>query len=272
MPEAIVVIPARWASTRFPGKVLAPLGGIPLVIRVAQRAAAAARVACVVVASDDDRVLETVRRAGFEARATSPHHASGTDRVAEAVSDRAEEIVIGLQADEPFVEPRDLDALVLACAEKGVPLATLAHPLVDARDFVDPNVVKVVTDAAGRALYFSRSPIPYPRPASGPLPFPPQVPDLGATRVHVGVYAWRREALVRFTAMPASPLERLEGLEQLRALEAGMTIRVLPASAPPFGVDTPEDLARAEVHLRARATSPSGNAAGPHPDRIRGES
>lgn len=256
MPAVIVVIPARWASVRFPGKVLAPLGGIPLVIRVASRAAQAKRIDAVIVASEADHVLDAARRAGFETALTSAAHASGTDRVAEASRARDAAIIIGVQADEPFVEPRDLDALAEALLSSHDELATLAHPLDDPEAFLNPNVVKVVCDANGRALYFSRSPIPYPRPAQGQLAFPPPAPAPGSFRAHVGVYAWKRDALIRFTAWPTSPLEKLEGLEQLRALEAGLPIRVLPASAAPFGVDTPDDLRRAEERL-ARQTMES---------------
>lgn len=259
MPDAVVVIPARWASSRFPGKVLAPLGGRPLLVHVCERAARARKAGSVLVATDDTRILETAEAAGFPAVMTAAGHASGTDRVAEAVASRSEEIVIGLQADEPFVDPRDLDALV-ACLERHerASLATLAADIEEPADYADPNVVKVVTTAGGRALYFSRSPIPYHRPGDGgELPRLPPPPPPGTARAHVGVYAWRRESLLSFTAMPPSPLERLEGLEQLRALEAGWEIRVLAARAAPLGVDTPEDLRRAEARL---ATTDGRNA------------
>jgi 3-deoxy-manno-octulosonate cytidylyltransferase (CMP-KDO synthetase) len=251
LPQALVVIPARWGSSRFPGKVLASLNGKPLVLHACECARRAERVERVVVATDDTRILEAVKGAGHEAELTAPEHPSGTDRVAEVARRHEAEIVLGLQADEPFLEARDLDALVAALADpRGQSsLATLSFPIASLRDFQDPNVVKVVTDPEGRALYFSRSPIPYERPAKGLPAFPPaEVP--GSARVHVGVYGWRRDALEDFVSRPPSALEELEGLEQLRALEAGWTIRVLPASGEPFGVDTPEDLRRAEARFR----------------------
>jgi 3-deoxy-manno-octulosonate cytidylyltransferase (CMP-KDO synthetase) len=250
LPYVTVVIPARWASSRFPGKVLAPLGGKPLVIRVCDVAARARRVSRVVVASDDERVLSVAANAGFDAVSTRPDHPSGTDRVAEVARNGEAQVVIGLQADEPFLAPEDLDALADGlAADETAALATLAAPLAGRSAWLDPNATKVVTDGRGRALYFSRSPIPYVRPASGAMPFPPEGEPPASVRLHVGVYGWRRDALLAFTALPPSPLERAEGLEQLRALEAGWTIRVLDARGEPFGVDTPADLARAEERL-----------------------
>lgn len=251
MPQALVVIPARWGSSRFPGKVLASLNGKPLVLHACECGRRAERVGRVIVATDDTRILEAVKDAGHEAELTAPEHPSGTDRVAEVARRHEAEIVLGLQADEPFLEARDLDALVASLADPSSTssLATLAFPITSLGDFLDPNVVKVVTDGSGRALYFSRSPIPYERPVTGLPAFPPdELPD--SARVHVGVYGWRREALEDFVSRPPSPLERREGLEQLRALEAGWTIRVLPASGEPFGVDTPADLRRAEERFR----------------------
>lgn len=248
-----MVIPARWASSRFPGKVLAPLGGRPLVLRVADMAARAQRVQRVIVATDEERVAESVRAGGHEVFLTRPDHPSGTDRVAEVVRSLEAPRVIGLQADEPFLEPQDLDRLAEAIGPSGFPLATLAVPLAGREAWLDPNAVKVVTGSDGRALFFSRSPIPYVRPAAaGPLPFPPAGEPPAAARLHVGVYAWQREALFAFTQMPPSPLEQLEGLEQMRALEAGWPIAVLPAQGTPFGIDTPEDLSRAETFLAHR--------------------
>lgn len=272
--QSAVVIPARWASSRFPGKVLAPLGGRPLLLRVCDIAARARRVSRVVVATDDERVRAVAREAGFEAEMTRSDHASGTDRVAEVARRGRESVVIGLQADEPFLAPEDLDALVDALVpsapDGGTHLATLAVPLPDDAAWLDPNTCKVVTDAAGRALYFSRSPIPYARPAGpGALPFPARGPRPPGALQHVGVYGWRREALLDFASRPPSALERAEGLEQLRALEAGWAIRVLPARGTPFGIDTPDDLARAEALL---ARHPSGSTSSERPDAARGDS
>jgi 3-deoxy-manno-octulosonate cytidylyltransferase (CMP-KDO synthetase) len=241
------VIPARWASARFPGKVLASLSGRPLVLHACDIAARAQLVDDVRVAVDDERVARAVEDAGFHALRTSPEHASGTDRVAEAVQDLEADLVVGLQADEPFLHPTDLDVLVEALGESEEParLATLAGPLETPAEWRDPNVVKVLVDGQGHAVYFSRAPIPYPRPASGPLPQNPPGPVPPPARRHVGVYGWRRESLLAFAALPASPLERAEGLEQLRALEAGWRIAVRPVTGRPFGVDRPEDLDRA---------------------------
>jgi 3-deoxy-manno-octulosonate cytidylyltransferase (CMP-KDO synthetase) len=201
----------------------------------------------VLVATDDPRVTETVRDAGFTAVSTSPDHPSGTDRVAEAVQDGGADLVVGLQADEPFLLPEDVDTLIETLAEPGEPaaLATLAGRLEDPDSWRDPNVVKVLVDGAGHAIYFSRAPIPYPRPAAGPLPPAPRGPVPPEAKRHVGVYGWRRESLLAFTAMPPSALERAEGLEQLRALEAGWRIAVREVRGTPFGVDRPEDLERA---------------------------
>ncbi len=256
MADAVVVIPARWASSRFPGKVLASLGGRPLVTHACALAQKAARVREVCVATDDPRVRETVETHGFRAVMTRPDHASGTDRVREAAATLGGEVVIGLQADEPFLAPEDLDQLVEALGDSAgdKALATLAIPLTDERDWLDPNVVKVVCDASGRALYFSRSPLPYHRAPGATLTQPPPGPVPEGCRAHVGVYAWRREALEAFAELPPSPLERAEGLEQLRALEAGFTIHVRPAAGEPFGVDTPQDLERAETHLARTRT------------------
>jgi len=258
VPDALAVIPARWASTRFPGKVLAPLGGRPLFLWVADAARASGAFRSVIVATDDDRVAEVAREAGLPAVLTSPGLPSGTDRVAAVARERDEAIVLGLQADEPFVEPGDLAALVetLAGAED-VALATLARPIGSLEEYLDPDVVKVVLDEGGRALLFSRAPIPWPREDGG-IAFPPRsLPD-PPPLAHVGIYAWRREALLSFAGLAPSRLERTEKLEQLRALEAGWAIRVLPAHGEPLGVDTPRDLARAEAHLAARREDDPG--------------
>lgn len=255
MPRAVVVIPARWASSRFPGKVLAPLSGRPLVLHACDIASEARLVDEVRVAVDDERVARAVEQAGFGTVETSPDHASGTDRVAEAVTGLDCDLVVGLQADEPLLAPEDLDTLVEALSEPGrpAPLATLAGALGSEDQWRDPNVVKVLIDAQGDALYFSRAPIPYPRPASGPLTEHPAGPLPRPARRHVGVYGWRRESLVEFAALPPSPLERTEGLEQLRALEAGWRIAVRDVTGLAFGVDRPEDLDRAAELLAARS-------------------
>ena len=230
-------------------------------LHACELAARARRANRVLVATDDRRVVEAVSQAGFEAAMTPSELPSGTDRVAAVAETLEAEIVVGLQADEPFLEPEDVDALIAAVeAASGseVPcIATLASPLRDTDDWHDPNVVKVVTDLAGRALYFSRSPIPYLRGA-GLLAMPPEGPVPSKARAHVGVYAWRMGSLAEFGRLPHSELERVEGLEQLRALESGWRIIVLDAAGEPFGIDTKEDLERAESWFDAARGERSG--------------
>ncbi|MCK5375474.1 MAG: 3-deoxy-manno-octulosonate cytidylyltransferase [Acidobacteria bacterium] len=239
----VAVIPARWASTRFPGKPLADLAGEPMIAHVVRRAAEASTVGHVIVATDDERIAQAAERAGAEPVMTG-YCASGTDRVAAAVAGRGKwELVINIQGDEPLLSGKNVDVLVEGLlADGGAPMSTLCRPL-EVERAEDPNAVKVVRDARGRALYFSRSPIPYPRD-----------PEAAAKlwRLHLGIYGFRRETLERFVALPPSGLELAEGLEQLRALENGIPILVLDAPHPAFGVDTPEDLRRAEEIIAER--------------------
>lgn len=247
-----VLIPARLASTRLPDKPLADIGGQPMVVRVAQRAAAsgARRVA---VATDSLPVAQAVRSAGFEVVMTRSDHATGTDRLAEAAAALAlpdDAIVVNLQGDEPMVPPTLVDRVAAQLhARPDCAIATAAHPIADVADWLDPNAVKVVVDRGGRALYFSRAPIPFARDALPGFPraLPEAMPDASAGLVlrHVGLYAYRAGFLYGYPALPASPLERLESLEQLRALWHGHAIAVAVIEhAPPGGVDTPADLAR----------------------------
>ena len=241
-----VVIPARYGSTRLPGKPLADIAGQPMIVRVAALARRS-RALDTWVATDDERIAAAVRQHGFDALMTRSDHASGTDRVAE-VADRLAwdeaDIVVNVQGDEPLLDPALIDAV--ADALRGDPdaaMATAAHPVTTADDFFNPNVVKVVCDVRGRALYFSRAPIPWDRDAfvvrRDVLPA-----DLPVRR-HVGLYAYRVGFLRRFGQLAASPLERCESLEQLRALWHGYSIQVLVLEhAPEPGVDTPEDLER----------------------------
>ncbi len=241
LPRIVAAIPARWGSTRFPGKPLASLGGRPVIAHVVERARAARTVEAVLVATDDERIAAAARGAGAEAVLTG-EHPSGTDRIAEAVLGRGGwELVVNLQGDEPLLPPENIDRLVegmLGRPEVG--LGTLCRPLPLGCEG-DPNAVKVVRRADGRALYFSRSVIPFPRERGTAA---------GLWRLHLGIYAFRREALRRFVELEPSPLERAEGLEQLRALENGLEILVLDAPADSFGVDTPGDLERADAVLR----------------------
>ena len=241
-----VVIPARFASTRLPGKPLADIAGQPMIVRVAA-AARRARNDGVWVATDDARIVAAVARHGVDAVMTRADHPSGTDRIAE-VADRLgwddADIVVNVQGDEPLIDPAVVDAVADALHDDtGAAVATAAHRLRDAGDFFNPNVVKVVCDALGRALYFSRAPIPWDRDrfAVGRDTLPA---DLAALR-HIGLYAYRVGFLRRFGQLEAAPLERSESLEQLRALWHGYPIRVVTLDHPPApGVDTAEDLDR----------------------------
>lgn len=249
-----VVIPARYASTRLPGKPLADLDGQPMVVRVARRAKQSGA-AEVVVASDDERVLDAVRAAGCQACLTRSDHESGSDRVMEVADARGwpdDSVVVNVQGDEPLIPPlviAQVGRLLLDEPDCGV--ATLSEPIDDLAAVFDPNVVKVVVGLDGYAVYFSRAPIPYARdafapPASGAGP----VPTPGLWQRHIGIYAYRVGALRRFVSLPPGRLERVEALEQLRLVERGMGIRVAPArEAVPGGVDTPADLERVRTIL-----------------------
>ena len=238
-----IVIPARHASSRLPGKPLRPLAGRPLIEHVYRRAeAAGART--VTVATDDERIFDCVREFGGNAVLTAGDHASGSDRVAEAVAVLGvlpDEVVVNLQGDAPLVEPAHIQAVAERALESDV--ATLASPLSDTQRIKDPNVVKVVLDAGGQALYFSRAPIPARHPVAGHAP---------RYLRHTGLYAYRRSVLEQLAAAPQCELERVEGLEQLRALWLGLKVSVACAETPPGPeVDTPEDLRRVEKLLRS---------------------
>jgi 3-deoxy-manno-octulosonate cytidylyltransferase (CMP-KDO synthetase) len=230
-----VVVPARLGSTRLREKPLLRDSGKYLVQHVVERALAAPGVSRVVVATDDPRVEEAVRSFGGTCVRTRPDHESGSARCAEVAEGLTEPVVVDVQGDEPLFEPSDLRALAEAASRPGVDIATLAHPVEDARAAESPNVVKVVTRADGTALYFSRAPIPFDRARGGASP---------AARAHVGIYAFPRRRLLDFARLPRSPLAEAESLEQLRALEHGWTVAVLPAARPAFGIDTPEDYRR----------------------------
>jgi len=247
IPPFIVAIPARMGSTRLPGKPLLPIGGVPMVVHVARRALAAGA-ADVVVATDDGRIVDALSDSGVRVLMTRADHASGSDRLAECAelcgwADDA--IVVNLQGDEPLAPASGIRAVARALAEDDAPMATLATPIASIEELFDPNCVKLVHDAAGRALYFSRAPLPWPREAfardRATLP-----PDILFLR-HIGIYAYRAGFLRRFARLERTPLERIESLEQLRALEHGFAIAVREAPEPfPPGVDTVEDLARVE--------------------------
>jgi 3-deoxy-manno-octulosonate cytidylyltransferase (CMP-KDO synthetase) len=240
--RALAVIPARWGSTRFPGKPLATLAGRPLIQHVVEAAVRSSAFERVVVATDDERIAEAVARFGGDVERTSAAHRSGTDRVAELAARLpagSPDVVVNVQGDEPLVDPESLRALVNAFGDVEVAMATLVRPLKDAGERRSPHVVKVVTDARGDALYFSRADIPYQRDGAR-----------GAGLAHVGLYGYRRPTLLRLAQLPPGTLEQAESLEQLRALEHGIRIRCVRTEHRSFGVDTPEDLARAEATLR----------------------
>jgi 3-deoxy-manno-octulosonate cytidylyltransferase (CMP-KDO synthetase) len=249
----VAIIPARHAATRLPGKPLSEIHGKSMIQRVHERARAAKRVDRVLVATDDARIADAVRAFGGEAVLTSPRHATGTDRVAEVARTLDARIVINVQGDEPMLDPAGIDAIALALvSDPGIEIATLSLPLRSADEMLAPSVVKVVTDASGDALYFSRSPIPHVRQGAGADARAAAAAAVasGLARRHVGLYGYRREALLRFAALPPSPLEEAEGLEQLRALAHGMRIRVLPVDGEAgIAVDTPEDLERVRALL-----------------------
>ena len=247
MLDFTVAIPARFASTRLRGKPLLTIGGMPMIRHVAERAlAAGAR--DVVIATDDVRIAEALLMDSVTVCMTSPEHRSGTDRLAECAEQLSwpdDRIIVNLQGDEPFAPARSIRQLAELLAESGESMATLVTAIRDLAEFNNPNAVKVVIDARGRALYFSRAPVPWPRDGAGSLPAP-------AWR-HIGIYAYRAGFLKQFSTLPATPLECCESLEQLRALENGFGIAVAVALAEfPPGVDTQEDLDRANIFWASR--------------------
>jgi 3-deoxy-manno-octulosonate cytidylyltransferase (CMP-KDO synthetase) len=244
--RAIGIIPARHASTRFPGKPLALICGRPMIQWVHERVTMARSLSDVLVATDDERIRACVQGFGGKAVLTASRHESGTDRLAEVAAGLDVDVVVNVQGDEPLIAPDAVDAVTQALADDAsADMATLAGPLTAPNAYRDPSVVKVVTDASGRALYFSRAPIPWDRAASD-TSAPPTL-----ARRHVGVYAYRRAFLLEFQQWPVSELERCEGLEQLRALEHGARIRVCHTEHEPLSVDTPSDVAAVEQRLRA---------------------
>jgi 3-deoxy-manno-octulosonate cytidylyltransferase (CMP-KDO synthetase) len=244
----IVVIPARYASSRFPGKPLADIGGKPMVVRVAE-CAVRSGAAEVIVATDHEAIARAVERHGFDAMMTRKNHATGTDRLAEVAALRglaARSIVVNVQGDEPLIAPALIAKVAKnLAAQRVAQIATACHPIRDAAELANPNVVKVVLDNDGLALYFSRAPIPYARDAyaHGIKSVPGGLPVYR----HLGIYAYRASFLRDFKRLKPAPIERFEALEQLRALAHGYRISVaVTRSAPQAGVDTPEDLERVQ--------------------------
>jgi 3-deoxy-manno-octulosonate cytidylyltransferase (CMP-KDO synthetase) len=235
-----VLIPARYASTRFPGKALADLDGYPMIEHVYRRAASCPGVSETIVATDDARIAAAVRAFGGDVRLTRADHASGTDRIAEVAATLDCDIVVNVQGDEPLIDPRAITQAVEPFADPEVQVTTLCHRLADPAELADSNVVKVVVDRAGFALYFSRASIPFVRDSEAGWP---------PLFRHIGLYAYRRPALLVFASLAPTPLERAEALEQLRALEHGIRIRAVETEYESVGVDTPADLDRVRALL-----------------------
>ena len=230
--RAAAVIPARFASSRFPGKPLAALTGKPMIVHVLERAAQCRTVSRIVVATDDDRIHSAVQDAGFESRMTRVDHPNGTSRIAEVAEHLEEDLVVNIQGDEPQIEPELVDRTVeLLASRPDVPMATLVSPFAPGEDPANPNIVKCVRAADGRALYFSRSLVPFDRD---------RAPDAARPLKHVGLYAYRRAFLRTFVSLAPTPLERTESLEQLRVLEHGHSILCAEGEAHFTGIDTPE--------------------------------
>ena len=245
----IAVIPARYASSRFPGKPLAPIAGKAMIQHVWERVKQARAISRIVVATDDARIRDAVTAFGGEAMMTRGEHRSGTDRVAEVamhLSGGDGDIFINVQGDEPLIDPAALDALVAEmAADKEIWLGTLCSVIARPEEIMDPNVVKVVRDFDGDALYFSRAPVPWVRDRH---------PEIEVRHLkHIGVYAYRREALLEYPALPPGELERIEQLEQLRWLENGFHMRAVECEYDPVSVDVPGDVAKVEARIRGAA-------------------
>ncbi len=266
--RTIAVIPARYSSKRLPGKPLAEIHGKTMIERVHERVSRAARLDAVLVATDDERIRDVVSSFGGKAVMTSSSHLSGSDRIAEAVRDLDYDLVVNVQGDLPLLAPGDIDAAVGLAEKTPGAIATLRHPIADRATVLNPNVVKVVTDLRGFALYFSRSPVPWPGPEGSPLP-------PGIYFKHIGLYVYPKERLLSLSALPPTSLELQEGLEQLRAMAHGVPIRLEEAAEESVTVDTEADLERAREmvgqELSALSDQPSAGPGGPLPPRARSE-
>ena len=259
----VAIIPARYGSTRLPGKALIEIAGKPMVCWVAERALAARNVDRVIVATDSEQIVDAVRARGIEAMLTSSEHASGTDRVAEVAAALPDaEIIVNVQGDEPMISPQTIEKAVAVMAAEirkpsgGAGIVTTWEPIESNADLLDPDLVKVVVDADDNAVYFSRSPIPYPRDAvkrhgSPDIALAAEPELLKLFRKHTGLYVYRREVLLEFTRWPQTELEKIEALEQLRALAHGVKIKVIEACGTSIGVDTLLDLQKVEAELSA---------------------
>jgi 3-deoxy-manno-octulosonate cytidylyltransferase (CMP-KDO synthetase) len=245
-PHVLAVIPARYGSTRFPGKPLADLDGRPMLEHVYRRATACPLVSRVIVATDDLRIATRVNEFGGEVRLTRPDHQTGTDRLAEVAATIDCDIIVNVQGDEPLLDPRSITEALGPFSDPSISMTTLYRRITDPAELTNPNIVKIVLDRAGFALYFSRAPIPHARDPRGGWP---------PLYRHVGLYAYRRSALLVLATLEPTPLERTEVLEQLRALEHGIRIRAVETAYDSIGVDTPEDLDLVRRLLTAPAAS-----------------
>jgi 3-deoxy-manno-octulosonate cytidylyltransferase (CMP-KDO synthetase) len=245
-PRVVVVIPARYGAVRLPGKPLVSLAGKPMIQRVWERAKMAQRVNRVIVATDDQRIVQAVEGFGGEARMTRAEHRSGTERIAEVAAHTEGEVFVNVQGDEPLLNPAAVDAAVAALLEEpAAAVATVATPVKTPADIMDPNVVKTVLDFDGNALYFSRAPIPWVRDEQH---------RVHARHLkHLGLYVFQRDALLEFPTLPQGDLERVEQLEQLRWMENGWKIRVTEIPYDSVSVDVPEDVARVEALIAAES-------------------
>ncbi len=246
----VAVIPARYQSTRLPGKPLLEIAGAPLIVHVMRRAQVAKSIDRVIVATDDERIQRVVVEAGGEAMMTLSSHQTGTDRLAEVAARIEAGIIVNIQGDEPLIEPETIESAVAPLlADPSIVISTTSEPIGSVEDLLSPHVVKVITDRQGDALCFSRQPIPFPRAAMlahGSLRAAVEADPglLAIWRKHTGLYVYRREFLLRYAAWPATPIEQLEALEQMRVLENGFRLRVVPVAHRSIGVDTEADLAR----------------------------
>lgn len=247
-PQVLAVIPARYASIRFPGKPLVDIAGKPMIRHVWERVQDVAGIQRVIIATDDERIADAAQAFGAEVRMTSGHHPSGTDRMWEVAQALPEyDWVLNVQGDEPFINPEHLEKIIASAqAHPQADILTLVTPIAKLEEWQNPNIVKAILAADERALYFSRAAIPFHRDQ-------PDAPR--QVFRHIGLYLYRREALARFTQLPPSPLEQIEKLEQLRALEAGMRLVAVRVDAAPMGIDTPEDLRHVLDFLKAGFTS-----------------
>ena len=242
-PEVVIVIPARFGSTRLPGKPLVSLAGRPMIQRVYERAKLASQADRVIVATDDERIVKAVESFGGAVRMTRPDHRTGTERVAEVAAHEKGDVFVNAQGDEPLLDPGAVDAAIHALLEEpAAAIATVATAIKTPADIMDPNVVKTVLDFDNNGLYFSRAPIPWVRDTASKI----QVRHLK----HLGLYVFQRDALLEYPTLPQGELERIEQLEQLRWLENGWKIRVAEVEHDAVSVDVPEDVARVEKLLQ----------------------